>query len=109
MKRYLLLKKDILTGRKQFNDLFYHGMFLSGNLINVIYQKADSFKLAFTVSKTIKINVKRNKLKRHLREIYRTNKQEFPSNKHIVIMTKKANYDFHDLKKEILRKIKNIN
>lgn len=109
MKQHSISKKDILTGKKQFNDLFSYGVFLSGSLIDVIYQDADSFKIAFTVSKKIRGNAKRNKLKRHLREIYRTNKNQFPADKHVAIIAKKVNYNFHDLKTEILKMLKNLN
>lgn len=109
MRQFTILKKDILRGKKQFSDLFNNGVFLRGTLINIIYQRSNSFRIAFTVSKKLKINAKRNKLKRHLREIYRTNKDEFPDNQHIVIITKKDKYNFHELKTEIITKVRKIN
>lgn len=108
MKQHSLSKEDILTEKKKFDELFSHGRFLHSKLINIIYKKSESFKIAFAVSGKIRKKVTRNIIKRHLREIYRTNKNEFPKNMHIILMVKKERYNFHKLKEEILSTVKDL-
>lgn len=62
-------------------------------------------KAGFTVSKKVsKSAVRRNKIKRRLREIYRLNRHILPECAHIVIRALPAAADtgFHELEKEIV-------
>ena len=108
MKIHPLSKSEVLTGKTRFDELFNQGTFIRGKLVNIIFQKADSFKIAFAVSGKIRIHAKRNKLKRHLREIYRTNKKEFPSAIHLILIIKKENYKYFELQKEVLSRMEAI-
>ncbi len=68
-------------------------------------------KAGFTVSKKVsKSAVKRNKLKRRLREIYRRNKNLLPANLSIIIraLPQAAGVDFNGIKAEVLSLFKLI-
>lgn len=68
-------------------------------------------KAGFTVSKKVsKSAVKRNKLKRRLREIYRQNKSMLPANISIIIrvLPQAAGADFNGIKDEVLSLFKVI-
>ncbi|MFQ6057129.1 MAG: ribonuclease P protein component [Methanosarcinales archaeon] len=108
MNNYLH-KSEILTNKINFSNLFKNGKILNGKYVNIIYNNAENFKIGFTVSKKIKGSVKKNKIKRQLKEIYRTNKIEFPKNKLLTIYAKKDQADFLNLKKDILSTIKKCN
>lgn len=101
-------KKDILKGKIKFANLFKNGNFLYGKNINVLYICADDFKIGFAVSRKIRGSVNRNKIKRHLREIYRNNKISFPQKIHLVIIVKKNDIKFNELTAEILSIVESI-
>ena len=104
-----LYKDEILRGKIHFSRLFKDGKFLYYKNLNVLYLKKKEFKIGFAVSRKIKKSVYKNRIKRQLREIYRTNKTEFPKDIHIVIIVKKDNVNYDDLKKEVLATLKKIN
>ena len=108
MKRNCLHKNEVLSGKKNFNDLFMRGNFIKGKLVNIIYTEADEFKVGFAVLKKIKSSINKNKIKRQLREIYRTNKLEFSQKKIILIIGKKNKVVISDLKDEIISILKTI-
>lgn len=108
MKKNRFSKHEVLKEEKQFNELFCTGKVIHGNNVTIIYHNAEEFKIGFTVSKKIKGHVKKNKLKRQLREIYRTHKAVFPQNVNLIIMAKKFGVEFSELKNEILLIVKTI-
>lgn len=68
-------------------------------------------KAGFTVSKKVsKSAVKRNKLKRRLREIYRQNRNLLPAGISIIIrvLPQAAGADFNEIKNEVLSLFKVI-
>ena len=73
MKSNGLHKSEILRGKRRFNELFRKGNSRSGKYINVIYNEAEDFKIGFAVSQKIRGKVNKNKIKRQLKEIFRTN------------------------------------
>lgn len=78
-----LSKQEKLKGEKVFQLLFANKQFLVEFPIKLIYTKLEQpkeyTKVSFTVPKSL-INkaVIRNKIKRLLKEVYRTNKHLFP-------------------------------
>ena len=70
---------------------------------------SDNFQIGFAVSKRIKGAVKRNRFKRHLREIFRTSKSHFPKNKWIILIGKKEAQSFEALYQDVMNVIKQIN
>jgi ribonuclease P protein component len=62
-------------------------------------------RIGITVSRKIGVAVKRNRVKRILREVYRRNKQLFPSGFDFILIAKKNEKDlsYHDLFQEIAK------
>jgi ribonuclease P protein component len=79
--RQLLGKPDILRGRGAFREVLTKGKRLRGNHIfcyllrvNSDRKKAVSVQAGFAVSRNVKSAVKRNRVRRLMREAYRLNK-----------------------------------
>ena len=98
--KFNLSKSEIIRRKEDFNRIFEFGRVFNGNLVSIIFLKADSRKIGFVVSKKIKKAVDRNRYKRVLREIYRLNKDEFPEKGYIVLLAKGISDNFWMLKKE---------
>lgn len=100
-------KTERLRKEKDF-ERAYKGKRLSGKAVIFYYTCADSVdcrKVGFTVSKKVsKLAVKRNKIKRRLREIYRLNNAVLPEKILLVIraLPNAADFDFYELKKEVV-------
>lgn len=75
--RNTLKKYEIIRGKKEIQRAFESGFKKSGTFIAVFYLKGKTRKIGFTVSKKYKKAVDRNRAKRIMKEIYRTNKEYF--------------------------------
>ena len=102
-------KHLILRGKKDFGILFSSGSFIKGNLINAVYVDGSNFRIGFAVSKRVKGAVKRNRVKRQLREVFRTNKNIFPKDKWIVLIGKCEVENFDELCNDVITVVKQIN
>ncbi len=72
------LKKSELIGRaKELRRLLVAPTRVLGETVTIRYAKADTRRVAF-ITRGIKQAVERNRVKRQLKEIYRTNKSSFP-------------------------------
>lgn len=100
-----------VCNKKEF-ALIYAGKRISGAMFRVYYNiLGDIGKAGFVVSKKVsKSAVKRNKIKRRLREIYRRNRDMLPANISIVIqvLPQAAEASFDEIKREILSIFKSI-
>lgn len=88
----------VYSGRRIFGEYF------------ILYYKYDSSllhrKIGFTVSKKVSRSaVKRNKLKRRLREVYRCNKNILPVGLYVLVrsLPKAIEADFHEIHSEIIK------
>jgi len=98
MLRYTLKKKEILSSKKQIDELFSIGnsyFKFPIKLVYIIKDRNDSNEAPalFSISvpkRNIKTAVERNLIKRRVREAYRLNKQilynKIPDNKQFVFM-----------------------
>lgn len=93
-------KELILKYRKDFNNVFAHGVRCNSNYFSLIYVPATDLKFAFIVSKkNIKKSVRRNYSKRLMKEIVREYiKEHILQRLHIVIRSK---YDLKELQNAI--------
>ena len=75
-----LKKKEILRGYNSFSEIITTGKCIkSGNLLFyyvVEDLQSNFFEIGFAISKKIKGSVKRNRIKRLLKEYYRLNKEQ---------------------------------
>lgn len=77
--------------KKEFNHLYKKGKRYRGKYFNLIYlSSASSFsRMAVVVSKKVGSAVKRNKIKRWIRTLFRRNKHLFKNPFDIIIIVKK--------------------
>ena len=100
-------KNEKLKTETEFQKV-YQGKRVFGRLFIVYYILPDhetGKKVGFAVSKKVnKLAVKRNKLKRRLRELYRLNKALLPQNINFIIraMPEADSADFYRIKSEII-------
>jgi len=74
-----LSKDEILRRQRDFNQLFTEGRRIRGNIGQLITLPWPKKQVAFVVGKKCGNAVTRNKLRRYLREFYRTNKSIVPA------------------------------
>lgn len=110
-------REEHVRSSEEFSAI-YAGKRVSGSMFIVYYLRTNiledtsvSRKAGFTVSKKVsKSAVQRNKLKRRLRNIYRTNKSMLPDNISIIIraLPKAQGASYDGIKGEILNLFKTI-
>lgn len=98
---YLRLKKQ-----SDFQKLFGRGKRVFSPSMTLIYFPAKELKMGVSVGKRHGKSVKRNRIKRLVREAFRFSREEIKGTYHIVIMPKvRENYDFSEMKKDMLSMI----
>jgi len=119
MRREDFPKKIKVKKKSEFDQIIKNGAKKFGENI-VLYRLLsleEGQKFGIKISKGIKGAVKRNKIKRIVREILRKNKDKFDANEKVVVVIKLANkdmnrmvqtqdIDFDKLKKELENLIK---
>lgn len=99
-KRLLLPRKKIIKSSAEIREVLQEGTRLSGKTINIFFKMSDEDKFAVLVPKRIGHAVKRNRMKRITREIYRKNPPWF-SGKKVIFFIKKFNDSYNSLENEI--------
>lgn len=109
-KRFTLRKWEIIRYKREVDELKKKGKVVNDEYVTIIYLPKEKRKVLFTCEKTIKKAVKRNKLRRRLREIYRTNKEYFKEDYYFWIIGKEKALElsYNDLKEKILGLVKNV-
>ena len=85
-----LKKKEILRGYKVFSKIITTGKCIKSGQLSFYYivenLQSDFIEIGFAISKKIKGSVKRNRIKRLLKEYYRLNKEQL----YLVLVKKKS-------------------
>lgn len=76
-KKFTLSKKERIKSRKEIENLFSCGKRFKYDNLLIIYLPTVEQKAGFLVSKQIRSAVKRNRVKRVLKEVYRMQKEKF--------------------------------
>lgn len=91
-----------LKKEKDFNLVFKKGKRLFSSRLTLVYIQAKELKVGFAVSKKHGGSVQRNRIKRILRESFRSFTPFLRQNFFFVFIPKvKEDYDFHLIKKEM--------
>ena len=91
-----------LKKEKDFSKVFKEGKRLFSESLTLIYLPSDELKAGFAVSKKHGGSVKRNRIKRLLRESFRSFSPEKMKNFFFVFIPKiKEKYDFHVFLKDM--------
>jgi ribonuclease P protein component len=72
-----LTKRELIRRSHEFTTIFQSGRFLRGRFFDLAFIIGERRKAGFAVSKRIRTAVKRNRIKRMLREAYRLEKGKF--------------------------------
>jgi ribonuclease P protein component len=80
LKRSHSIKKN-----SEFREIYRTGKRKNGENLSIVFVEKESFKYGISFSKNLKPVVKRNKLKRRIKEIIRGNKTLIQKGFHIVI------------------------
>lgn len=97
-------KSERLKNRKDIQELYQSGRFYRGKNHSLVVRRAGTKrKVAVAVARGCGGAVRRNLIKRKLREAYRRQKQHFPDNAHFMLIGKAGvlTCDFESLQVEI--------
>jgi len=91
MKVYSFGKDERIRKRKDFLKIYQDGARISSkNFITILSpNQTGTRRLGITVTKSVGNSVKRNRVKRLLREFFRLNKDKLPDSQDMVIIVKK--------------------
>lgn len=109
----MLPKKNRITQKKDFEHMLKQSITINNKFFVVKYKPnhLDLSRFAFIISNKIsKKAVERNKIRRRMREIIRTNIEFIPKGFDIIFLTKRniLSIDFPNLTKEIIQCLKSI-
>ena len=107
-KKYSFTKRERLTKNKEFRSVFREGKsFSNQNLVVYIYPRSPiedrQVRLGLVVSRKLGEAVKRNKLKRRLREFFRLHKCLLKPGLDIIFLPRKEaiNCNYQELEKSV--------
>ena len=106
MKQLSFSKEKRLISNEQFKDVLACGRCLHDNLLKVYMaeNKCGYLRLGVSIGKSYGNAVKRNHLKRLVREVFRQNQEQIPNNYDYLIIVKKRikQPTFEQIKKSFL-------
>jgi ribonuclease P protein component len=70
------------------DNLFKQGYVYRSHLFDILYKESSEKKVLFAVSRNVETRVKKNRMKRLLKEMYRLNQHDVPDNYHLAIIAK---------------------
>jgi len=99
---YSLPKSSIIKKQDCFSELFSQGRRITGKNGQLIAKQCNESKVAFVVGKKVGGAVIRNRVKRYLREFYRTHKEMIPQKTAVIFQAFKAApaMTYHDIESE---------
>jgi ribonuclease P protein component len=101
------LKSTSLTASTEFERVYRKGSVYRGRLFSVhaLPNGVGKLRLGLSVSKKVGVAVKRNRVRRRLKEIFRSSARDLPDNLDLVISARPAAAEasFEELNEEFLR------
>ena len=110
MQRFSLDRSKIIRRGSEFNGIFTSGRRVSSANLTIFYKRGESLRFGLAVSRQAGSAVKRNLIKRRLREVARHHVDLMPDDLNFVILGKPgvARCEFHRFNQEfvdLLRKV----
>jgi ribonuclease P protein component len=108
--RQTLRKYEIIRKRKEIENLLKKGNRIQTENLILRFLPAGQKRVAFLVAKEIKTAVKRNLIRRRLKEIYRRNKETFTEGYEYIIQARPnaINKNYWQLQEELLSLAKGV-
>ena len=97
----LFRKKDRIKKNKEINDIIYHGKKVICCDFDYFYKKTGKNRFEVIVRKNIGNSVKRNKIKRRIKEIYRKSRREKKNESVIKVKNTILKKKFKEIEKDI--------
>ena len=105
-------KKERITKKSEFQTIIKHGArYTTKNFVIIIHQNnRDLRRLGISVSKKVGGAVKRNRVKRLVREFFRLNKHQLPESKDFLFVAKPGSIElnYSTLSQEMLEFFKHF-
>jgi ribonuclease P protein component len=103
----LFRRKDRISKSCEIQEIIKNGTKSKCHFYTFYSKKKVNKRVGIIIRKFQKGTVDRNKIKRRIREIYRTNKQLFNNDTIIKVNTDLIGYTYNEIKTEILKNIPN--
>lgn len=96
--------RELIKSSARFREILEKGKATRGRYLTVFCRSGEQRKVGFALKRDLKGAVKRNKVKRRLREIYRKEKRRIDAQVELVLLADKRTEtaDYHSLKKDLL-------
>jgi len=109
LKKYGLPKKSIIKSKAEINNVFRNGIIFNGKFFKFFVQLSDTTRVAFAVERGCN-SVKRNRLKRRSRELWRTLNEKLTIKANIIILVRKSaeKEPFQNLREEVVHLLEKI-
>ena len=106
MKKFSFPYREKLHSQNDFSRVFKKGIKLENRAVKILAYKKDGDtirRLGLVTSRKVAAAAERNRLKRRLREIFRTNKHLFEHGLDIIFISKPyaASLDYNSLKRNV--------
>lgn len=95
-------KQDKIRKSHDYSRLKSEGKVFKTKLLVFNYSESDRMRLGVIVTKKVGNSVVRNRTKRWIREVFRTQRDLFAKTLDLVIIPRKSDFDFDDIKRDFL-------
>ena len=103
-----LERTELMRNSSQFREVFEKGKVVRGKYVTVFFKGGQARKIGFALKRDLRGAVKRNRVKRRLKEIYRKEKRRIDPRVELVLVADKRTegLDYHSLRGDLLETLR---
>ncbi len=96
--------RELIKSSTRFREILEKGKVTRGRYLTVFCKSGERRKVGFALKRDLKGAVRRNKVKRRLREIYRKEKRRIDPQVELILLADKRTetVDYHSLREDLL-------